>query len=1567
MKKAHSIDLRLVAAGLMVLAIAFGVFMPAEPVRSAPGPTSVTEGDSMPSLRGADAVRHLKASGQYDTLADAMKAVAERDGVSAIETSGGAFSLQKRVLASSPQFFSFFGESVAISGSTAVVGALNQTVDGREFQGAAYVFVRSGSNWVEQEVLIAADGAARDNFGYSVAIDGERVIIGAPGDNFPASDEGSAYVYLRSGTVWNQEVKLGAGDPNGGAQFGSSVAISGLTAAVGSNHPNGTMGRQGAVYVFTKGTIWTQQQKLVANDAATGDAFGFQRSVAISGETIIAGSRFATVGGNLLQGAAYIFTRSGSTWTQQQKLTAPDGNGYDEFGFSVAINGETAVVGAWQADFAGVIKGAAYVFVRSGVFWIFQQKLTASDGISGDRFARSVGIDGETVIVGSEPSVFLSSRPGSAYIFVRSGNDWTEEQKLFAPGVTFSNRFGSSAAIDGGIVIVGAVFDTVTVQDQGSAYIFGTPGSTAPPPEKIVFSSNRDGNDEIYVMNPDGSGQTRLTDNAASDLHPSFSGDTTRITFSSTRDGNSEIYIMNADGSDPVRLTNNAANDSQPSFSRDGLKIVFRSNRDGNDEIYTMNTTGGNVTRLTNNAVEDSEPSFSPAGNRILFERVEGGNRDLYTMNASDGGNLTRLTTVAAADFAANYSRNGLRIVFASARNGNNEIYSMNADGTGQQRLTNNSAADTEPFFSPDGTKIVFETDRDGNAELYSMNADGTIQSRLTTNSAADSAPDWGGIPSQSTAGRVTASDGLQADAFGSSVAISGNTAIIGAVWDDFGPNSAQGSAYIFVRVGGAWVEQQKIFAPDGADGDEFGWRVAVSGETAIVGAWKSDLPGGFIQGSAYIFVRNGTAWTLQQKITAPDAASNDMFGSSVAISGETVIVGAEQDDIGTNNNQGSAYVFVRSGTAWTLQQKLTVADGSAFDAFGGGIAMSGETAIIGASGDDVGANSNQGSAYVFVRNGTTWSQQQQLTAADGAAQDTFGYSLAISGETVIVASLFDDVGANVDQGSAYIFVRNGSVWTQQQKLTAADGAANDWLGWGVGISGETAIIGSPRSDVSATNQGAAYTFVRSGSTWTQLQKIVAPDAAANDEFGQAVGMSGETAVVGARLKAIGSNTQQGAAYFFPTVIPPPPTPTPSPTPVPTVQPNTAVGAPVTIRIFDASVTYPSVTQAGNTIFVPISPPGSAGTPPAGYVICPTCAAYDISTTAVYTGPLNVCLGVSPGISEAAFSGMILLHGEGGVLVDRTTGRFTNGDERTVCGSVTSFSPFVLAHLSGTPTPTPVGLEGDVAGRPNGDGSFASNDVVQMRRFASGLDTPAVAPNEFQRADSAPLASKGDGVISAADVVQARRFVAGLDAPGTAGGPSSPSASRLLTRDEDHLSENQPGREVALGEATFDTSTTVTLPIEITAYGDEVAVSFTIEYDRAILSDPRVVLGDAFAEGAVLTVNKTPHGRIGILIDSDLPMIPAKDVRRVAIVTFDVAADIKNTAVSLSDDVAVRGVLDSLGNLLPTRWHDRLLCEGFDGERGLCQEGAISVRPPVLSSILMSEMTMSFCTALHIS
>ena len=260
---------------------------------------------------------------------------------------------------------------------------------------------------------------------------------------------------------------------------------------------------------------------------------------------------------------------------------------------------------------------------------------------------------------------------------------------------------------------------------------------------KIAFTSLRDGNPEIYVMNDDGSNQTRLTNNPANDSWPSCSPDGTKIAFISNRGGKWGIYTINADGSNQTRLTNNHADNGWPAWSPDGIKIAFISTRDGNSEIYVMNVDGSNQRVLTNNPADDTSPAWSPDGTKIAFASRRDGNWEIYTMNA-DGSNETRLTNNPAWDWIPAWAPDGSKIAFTSAEyEGNTDIYVMNADGSNRTKLTQKPRDDAFSTWSPDGTKIAFHTNCDGNFEIYVMNTDGSNQIRLTNNPTEDSQPSW--------------------------------------------------------------------------------------------------------------------------------------------------------------------------------------------------------------------------------------------------------------------------------------------------------------------------------------------------------------------------------------------------------------------------------------------------------------------------------------------------------------------------------------------------------------------------------------------------------------------------------------------------------------------------------------------------------------------------------------------------------------------------------------------------------------------------------------------------------
>ncbi len=370
---------------------------------------------------------------------------------------------------------------------------------------------------------------------------------------------------------------------------------------------------------------------------------------------------------------------------------------------------------------------------------------------------------------------------------------------------------------------------------------------------------------------------------------------------------------------------------------------------------------------------------------------------------------------------------------------------------------------------------------------------------------------------------KLLAHDAAAHDHFGYSVSISGDTALVGAYGDDDN-GKRSGSAYVFVRNGSTWSLQQKLTPTDAAAYDHFGWSVSISDDTALVGA-SGDNDNGKRSGSAYVFVRNGSTWSLQQKLTPTDAAAEDLFGRSVSISDDTALVGAWGDD-DNGDMSGSAYVFVRSGSTWSPQQKLMPPDAAAKSLFGRSVSVSGDTALVGAPGDGW----NSGSAYVFVRSGNTWSLQNKITPADAAEYDSFGDSVSVSGDTALVGAAGDDDNGG-SSGSAYVFARSGSQWSQQDKMTAVDAAARDQFGISVSVSGDTALVGAYKDD-DGSGPGSVYVFVRSGSTWSQQQKITPADGAAYDHFGWSVSVSGDTALVSARGDD-DNGSDSGSTYVF--------------------------------------------------------------------------------------------------------------------------------------------------------------------------------------------------------------------------------------------------------------------------------------------------------------------------------------------------------------------------------------------------------------------------------------------------
>jgi hypothetical protein len=448
-------------------------------------------------------------------------------------------------------------------------------------------------------------------------------------------------------------------------------------------------------------------------------------------------------------------------------------------------------------------------------------------------------------------------------------------------------------------------------------------------------------------------------------------------------------------------------------------------------------------------------------------------------------------------------------------------------------------------------------------------------------------------------------------DRFGDSVSLSGDTLAVGARGEAStatGINGNQanngaayaGAVYVFVRSGTAWIQQAYLKASNTGADDEFGASISLSGDTLAVGAPGEASAATGINGAqsgntasgagaVYVFVRSGATWSQQAYIKASNTGADDEFGISVSLSGSTLAVGATYEAsaaTGVNGNQadntvrgaGAAYVFVRNGATWTQQAYLKASNTGVIDLFGSSVSLSGNTLAVSAWNEEsaaTGVNGNQaddtapvaGAVYVFVRSGTTWSQQAYLKASNTDAYEYFGYTISLSGDTLAVGGIHESSAATgIDgnqadntasmSGAVYVFVRSGTTWAQQAYLKASNTGANDYFGSSVSLSADTLAIGAPgeasaalgidgnQADNTASMAGAIYVFVRSGTTWAQQTYLKASNTGAKDNFGDSVSLSGDTLAIGASAEASAatgidgnqaddSMSEAGAVYVF--------------------------------------------------------------------------------------------------------------------------------------------------------------------------------------------------------------------------------------------------------------------------------------------------------------------------------------------------------------------------------------------------------------------------------------------------
>lgn len=356
---------------------------------------------------------------------------------------------------------------------------------------------------------------------------------------------------------------------------------------------------------------------------------------------------------------------------------------------------------------------------------------------------------------------------------------------------------------------------------------------------------------------------------------------------------------------------------------------------------------------------------------------------------------------------------------------------------------------------------------------------------------------------------QLTASDAGGVAHFGSSSAVDGDTAFIGAPSSD----GSRGAVYAFRFDGASWVEEQKLVASDGVAGDLFGFSVSLDGDAALIGARDHDAVG-LDNGAAYVFRFDGLTWVEEQKLTASDAVLiGERFGSSVSLQGDVALIGAPEAEA----SDGAVYAFRFDGTTWNEQQKLIAVGGAVVGMFGGAVAMDGQVAVIGSNR----GSAFMGEAHVFRFDGSVWNQEQKLIASEVGAAARFGWSVGVDGETAMV-------GAHRDgpTGSVFVFRFDGTSWVEEQKLTASDGLG-DQFGLSVALDGGVALIGDTYSG--NPHSGSAHVYRFDGTTWIEAQKLTASDGLEGDQFGFSVALDGDVALSGASAR----DGAVGSAYIF--------------------------------------------------------------------------------------------------------------------------------------------------------------------------------------------------------------------------------------------------------------------------------------------------------------------------------------------------------------------------------------------------------------------------------------------------
>ena len=750
------------------------------------------------------------------------------------------------------------------------------------------------------------------------------------------------------------------------------------------------------------------------------------------------------------KGAAFVLFYNGTKWIEQARLRASDATIEDYFGFSVGISGDNIVVGSYRDDDDGVNSGSAYVFVKPANGWtdMYQTaKLRAFGGMSNENMGYSVDISGDNIVVGAYNYRKSGTNSGAAYIYSKPVGGWTDMTQtatLTSTDRTDNDRFGWSVSISGEHIAVGAYQDDDIASNSGSAYVFSKPGDDWVDMTQTAKLTATDATQDDYFG-----------------FSVCISGD--HIVVGAYLDDDNEnnsgsAYVF----SKPLGVWSDTTETAKLNASDAAIDDSFGS---------SVAISGNHIVV---GAYQDDD-NGSSSGSAYVFSKS--GN-DWTNMTQTAKLTATGETASDLLGYSVNISGNH---IFAGA-------YKDEEDSTG-----NGSVCD---FIKPAIEWVDMTQTERILPPVYMANT---------------------------------------SNYYGYSLSVDGNYSVIGAS----GYEENKGAAFVLAFENGNWITVAKLTASNGLAADYFGWSVSISGDNVVVGAFGTKLSGQSNSGSAYIFVKPLDGWadmTETATIEAADKAWYDTFGSAVSISGDNIVVGASRDQ-DNGNNSGSAYVFTKPASGWinmTHTAKLLSSNGTVNDDFGHAVNIYGDDIVVGAHFRGI-SNDSLRTAYVFSKPLNGWADMTQtakLTTSDGITDSDFGVSVSIFEDNIVVG------GPSNTASTAYVYQKPVSGWadmTQTARLTASDAIYYDLFARSVSISADHIIVGASRDDDNFANSGSVYVFNKPVSGWvdmTQTSKFAPSFIHSSFGFGNTVDISGDNIVVNANFDS-DNGIDAGAVYLF--------------------------------------------------------------------------------------------------------------------------------------------------------------------------------------------------------------------------------------------------------------------------------------------------------------------------------------------------------------------------------------------------------------------------------------------------